>query len=146
MWLCCCTTYYVWTVGADVYRLCHLEDDQNQPHKQNQRILYNTGWYNTISLPATIMCTCMCLSLCIGVFSDILNLIFRDKSSCQITSDGVKVVGNVDLESAEMKEREHILAKCLHFLRMLARYVCMYLYFHFMMQTSHNFWIMYIHQ
>ena len=62
----------------------------------------------------------MCLSLCIGVFSDILNLIFRDKSCSQITSEGVKIVGNVD--AAEMKQREYILAKCLQFLRLLARY------------------------
>ena len=24
-------------------RLCHLEGDENEPHKQNQTILYNTG-------------------------------------------------------------------------------------------------------
>lgn len=57
------------------------------------------------------------------MFSDVLNLIFRDKSSRHITSDGVDIVGNVDLESAEMQQREHILAKCLEFLRLLARYV-----------------------
>ena len=62
----------------------------------------------------------MCLSLCTGVFSDILNLIFRDKSCSQITSEGVKIVGNLD--TAEMKQREHILAKCLEFLKLLARY------------------------
>ena len=61
----------------------------------------------------------MCLS-CIGVFSDILNLIFRDKSCSQFTTDGVKIVGNLD--QAEMEVREHILAKCLEFLEMLARY------------------------
>ena len=26
-----------------MYSLCHLEGDENQPHKQNQKILYNTG-------------------------------------------------------------------------------------------------------
>ena len=31
-------------------------------------------------------------------------------------------MGNIDPESAEMKQREHILAKCLQFLRLLARY------------------------
>ena len=62
----------------------------------------------------------MCLLLCTGVFSDILNLIFRDKSCSQITSEGVKIVGNLD--TAEMKQREHILAKCLEFLKLLARY------------------------
>ena len=62
------------------------------------------------------------LSLCIGVFSDVLNLIFRDKSSFQITSDGVKVVGNVDLKSDKMQQREDVLSKCLQFLRLLARY------------------------
>ena len=60
---------------------------------------------------------------CIGVFSDVLNLIFRDKSSCQITSDGVQYMDNIDLQSYEMKEREEILAKCMQFLRLLARYV-----------------------
>ena len=72
----------------------------------------------------TYVCTyiCMYLSLCIGVFSDVLNLIFQDKSSCQITSDGVKVVGNVDLKSDKMHQREDILSKCLQFLRLLARY------------------------
>ena len=62
----------------------------------------------------------------LGVFSDILNLIFRDKSCSQITSEGVVIVGNIDPASAEMKQREHILAKCLQFLRLLARYIYMY--------------------
>jgi len=60
------------------------------------------------------------------VFSDVLNLIFRDKSNRQITSDGVEIVGNFDLKSAEMQQREHILAKCLEFLRLLARYAWLY--------------------
>lgn len=56
-----------------------------------------------------------------GVFSDVLDLIFRDKSSRQITSDGVEVVGNVSVDSTEMQQRELILAKCLQFLRLLAK-------------------------
>ena len=31
-----------------LYRLCHLDKDESQPHKQNQKILYNTGWYDTL--------------------------------------------------------------------------------------------------
>lgn len=61
-------------------------------------------------------------SLCIGVFSDVLDLIFRDKSSRQITSDGVEFVGNVSLDSPEMQQRRLILSKCLQFLRLLAKY------------------------
>ena len=73
------------------------------------------------------------LSLCIGVFSDVLNLIFRDKSSRQITSDGVEVVGNISLDTTEMEQREHILAKCLQFLRLLARYIYISCYIMFML-------------
>ena len=62
------------------------------------------------------------LSLCIGVFSDVLNLVFRDKSSRRITSDGVEVVGNISLDSPETRQRELILSKCLEFLRLLAKY------------------------
>ena len=62
----------------------------------------------------------ICLLLCTGVFSDTLNLIFRDKSCSQYTSEGVKIVGNIDDD--EMKQREHILASCLQFLRLLARF------------------------
>ena len=36
-------------------------------------------------------------------------------------------MGNIDPTSSEMKQREHILAKCLQFLRLLARYIRMYL-------------------
>ena len=73
---------------------------------------------------AVTICICMCayIFVILGVFSDILNLIFRDKSCSHITSEGVIIVGNIDPESAEMKQREHILAKCLQFLRSLARY------------------------
>ena len=59
--------------------------------------------------------------LCVGVFSDVLDLIFRDKSSRQITSDGVEFVGNVSLDSPEMQQRRLILSKCLQFLRLLAK-------------------------
>ena len=56
------------------------------------------------------------------MFSDVLDLIFRDKSSRQITSDGVEFVGNVSLDSHKMQQRELILSKCLQFLRLLAKY------------------------
>lgn len=46
------------------------------------------------------------------MFSDVLNLIFRD----ELIND------NVDLKSAKLKEREQIVAKCLQFLRQLAKY------------------------
>ena len=68
-----------------------------------------------------------CLLLCTGVFSDTLNLIFRDKSCSQFTSDGVKIVGNLD--AAKIQQREDILAKCLQFLGMLAR-CSMYILMH----------------
>ena len=51
-----------------------------------------------------------------------MDLVFRDKSSRQITSDGVEFVGNVSLNSPEMKQREDILSKCLQFLKLLAKY------------------------
>ena len=63
------------------------------------------------------------LSLYKGVFSDVVNLIFRDKSSRQITSDGVEVVGNISLDSPKMQQRLLILSKCLQFLRFLAKYI-----------------------
>ena len=71
------------------------------------------------------------LVVILGVFSDILNLIFQDKSCSQITSEGVIIVGNMDPESAEIKQREHILAKCLQFLRLLARYMHAYIQYHY---------------
>ena len=57
------------------------------------------------------------------MFSDVFDLVFRDKSSRQITSDGVEFVGNISLNSPEMKQREDILSKCLQFLKLLARYM-----------------------
>ena len=57
------------------------------------------------------------------MFADVLDLIFRDKSSRQITSDGVEFVGNVSLDSPEMQQRRLILSKCLQFLRLLAKYI-----------------------
>ncbi|XP_065902249.1 inositol 1,4,5-trisphosphate receptor type 2-like [Dysidea avara] len=77
--------------------LCHLEGDENEPHKQNQTILYNTG-----------------------VFADVLNLIFWDKSTRQIGSDG-KVEIATQVDSSDMKQREEVLSKCLKFLRLLAK-------------------------
>ena len=63
------------------------------------------------------------------MFSDIVNLIFRDESRREITSDGVKFVSNVSQNSSDKKEREEILAKCMQFLRLLAKYgylcICM---------------------
>ena len=56
------------------------------------------------------------------MFSDVLDLIFRDKSSRQITSDGVEFVGNISLDSPKMQQRRLILSKCLQFLRLLAKY------------------------
>ena len=55
-----------------------------------------------------------------------LNLVFQDKSSRQITSDGVEFVGNVSLNSPEMKQREDILSKCLQFLKLLAKYTSLF--------------------
>ena len=55
-----------------------------------------------------------------GVFADVLNLIFRDKSVRQISSDGkVEIATEVDI--SDMKQREEILSKCLQFLRLLAK-------------------------
>jgi len=55
-----------------------------------------------------------------GVFADVLNLIFRDKSTRQITSDG-KVEIATQVDSSDMQQREEILSKCLQFLRLLAK-------------------------
>ena len=62
------------------------------------------------------------------MFSDILNLIFQDKSHRQITNDGVKIVNNISLNCEKMKQREDIMVKCLEFLRLLAKYVLSYHY------------------
>ena len=102
----------------NICSLCHLEGDESQAHKQNQKILYNTGRCNHLCFYYFNIV----LSLCVGVFSDVLDLIFRDKSSRQITSDGVDFVGNVSLDSPEMQQRGLILSKCLQFLRLLAKY------------------------
>jgi len=45
------TSYVIVCIFDSLYnmlvfnRLCHLEGDENEPHKQNQRILYNTGQF-----------------------------------------------------------------------------------------------------
>ena len=31
--------------------LCHLEGDESQPHEQNQKILYSTGYCQLVILP-----------------------------------------------------------------------------------------------
>ena len=56
----------------------------------------------------------------IGVFADVLNLIFWDKSTRQIGSDG-KVEIATQVDSSDMKQREEVLSKCLKFLRLLAK-------------------------
>ena len=58
---------------------------------------------------------------CIVVFSDILNLIFQNKSCRQITDDGIKVMNNASLNDDKMKQRKHILERCLKFSRFLAK-------------------------
>ncbi|XP_065909470.1 inositol 1,4,5-trisphosphate-gated calcium channel ITPR1-like [Dysidea avara] len=83
----------------DLIGLCHLEGDKNQSHEQNQKILYNTG-----------------------VFADVLNIIFQEKSTRLISSDGlVESTPHIDLESTEMQQREKVLSKCLQFLKLLSR-------------------------
>ena len=70
------------------------------------------------------------MSLCIGVFSDIVNLIFRDESRREITSDDVKSVSSISHDVDDKEKREEILDKCMQFLRSLAKYgyscICMY--------------------
>ena len=57
------------------------------------------------------------------MFSDIVNLIFRDESSPEITCDSLEASDNF----SKMKQREDILAKCLQFLKLLARYASQYI-------------------
>ena len=57
------------------------------------------------------------------MLSDVLNLIFKDKPSCQITDDGIKVVNNTSLDDSKMQQRKYILERCLEFLRLLAKYM-----------------------
>ena len=57
------------------------------------------------------------------MLSDVLNLIFKDKPSCQITDDGIKVVNNTSLDDNKMQQRKYILERCLEFLRLLAKYM-----------------------
>ena len=64
--------------------------------------------------------------MCIGVFSDIVNLIFRDESSHEVTSDSLEASDNFR-QNGKMKQREDILAKCFQFLKLLARYASEYI-------------------
>ena len=58
-----------------------------------------------------------------GVFADVLNIIFQEKSTRLISSDGlVESTPHIDLESTEMQQREKVLSKCLQFLKLLSRY------------------------
>ena len=60
------------------------------------------------------------------MFSDVVNLIFRDDSSHEVTSDSEEDLDTISQSNGKMKQREHILAKCLQFLKLLARYGSLY--------------------
>ena len=51
-----------------------------------------------------------------------MNLIFRDESRREITSDDVKSVSSISHHISDKKKRKEILAKCMQFLRSLAKY------------------------
>ena len=53
----------------------------------------------------------------LGVFTDVVNLVFRDDSA-EVSGDASK-----ETDSAKTLQRELITSKCLQFLRLLARYV-----------------------
>ena len=53
----------------------------------------------------------------IGVFKDVLNLVFQDKSTGKVSSDNIATT-TVDTRT---KRREEIISKCLQFLKFLSR-------------------------
>ena len=84
-----------------------------------------TKKYYTTQVGITLYCTLLLynlLSLCIGVFSDIVNLIFRGESRREITSNGVKFVSNISQDASDKEKRKEILASSMNFLRLLAKY------------------------
>ena len=88
-----------------MYSLCHLKDAVHEPHSQNQQILYNTGTYLRVrlSLPSI---NCFIL----GIFSDIMSLIFRKPHKPKIAQDSVE------------NSQQEIVSVSLQFLKLLARY------------------------
>ena len=54
-----------------------------------------------------------------GVFTDVLNLIFREKPAGEVLTDKQTSAA----ADTEIKPREMIISKCLQFLKFLSRYV-----------------------
>ena len=89
---------------------CHLKDAVHEPHYQNQQILYNTGSLLHMFSHAACLCS-YCYVL--GVFSDMMNLIFRKNFKPK----------NAELHQDEVgkSQQEIIVSVSLQFLKMLAR-------------------------
>ena len=80
-------------------RLCLLDKELEEPHEQNQKILYSHG-----------------------VLSDVLNLIFRGLSTSSSIRTTSEATSSEDDESVE-EVKASLFARCFQFLVAFARFV-----------------------